>query len=63
MSTLNPPQKRGVLQLYCYKCTREGLVPFMNSPEECDAAATEAGWVVDGDRMICPSCPASRSHR
>lgn len=48
----------GTVTVYCAKCTRE---QEFSGTSEGDAIrkAHRAGWTRDGERMICPKCPAA----
>ena len=48
----------GFLILTCRKCTRMAEI-VSPSREESDDIALAKGWVVDGERMVCPKCPAA----
>jgi hypothetical protein len=49
----------GSLTLVCSKCTREATIaaPDMESAVKI---AQLRGWVGDGDKQVCPKCPAVR---
>lgn len=52
------------ITLVCYKCTREVTYSsddFENfSMENAVQLAKSEGWVMDGERPVCPKCPCCR---
>lgn len=51
---------RPVLHLVCGKCTREAIFRGADQIEAAQTAKKE-GWAKQGDKMVCPKCPAPRS--
>lgn len=49
----------GHLKLTCRKCTR--VAGFAaDTPEAAAATAKRAGWINDGEQVVCPWCPGTR---
>jgi len=53
---------RTTMELGCYKCTRTFCVIGVDK-QDAAREALRLGWAPDGDRMICPHCPAARASR
>lgn len=50
-----------VLTVTCAKCTRQRSfgVPAGESVDATRARVAKAGWIMRGDKIVCPTCPQS----